>query len=80
MRKSLPHCFRASIFVYRCSCVLGSIASLHALLSPFTSLQAAAEACQREAASSFGDPRVLVERYLPTPRHVELQVCEAHNR
>jgi 3-methylcrotonyl-CoA carboxylase alpha subunit len=38
------------------------------------SLQAAAEACQREAASSFGDPRVLVERYLPTPRHVELQV------
>jgi 3-methylcrotonyl-CoA carboxylase alpha subunit len=35
---------------------------------------AALEACQREAKNSFGDPRVLIERYLPTPRHVELQV------
>ena len=34
----------------------------------------ALEACQREAKASFGDARVLVERYLPTPRHVELQV------
>jgi len=32
------------------------------------------EACQREAKGSFGDSRVLVEKYLPTPRHVELQV------
>jgi 3-methylcrotonyl-CoA carboxylase alpha subunit len=37
-------------------------------------LQESVEACQREAASSFGDPRVLIERYLPTPRHIELQV------
>ena len=36
-------------------------------------LQTAVEACQREALSSFGDARVLVERYLATPRHVELQ-------
>jgi 3-methylcrotonyl-CoA carboxylase alpha subunit len=34
----------------------------------------AAEACSREARASFGDSRILVERYLPTPRHVELQV------
>jgi hypothetical protein len=32
------------------------------------------QACQREAKSSFGDSRVLIERYLPRPRHVELQV------
>ena len=30
--------------------------------------------CQREAAASFGDDRVLVERYLQRPRHVEVQV------
>jgi 3-methylcrotonyl-CoA carboxylase alpha subunit len=30
--------------------------------------------CQREAASSFGDDRVLIERYLRKPRHIEIQV------
>jgi 3-methylcrotonyl-CoA carboxylase alpha subunit len=30
--------------------------------------------CQREAASSFGDPRVLLEKYLERPRHIEMQV------
>jgi len=30
--------------------------------------------CKREAAASFGDDRVLVEKYLERPRHVELQV------
>lgn len=30
--------------------------------------------CQREAISSFGDDRVLVERYLSKPRHIEIQV------
>ncbi|MCU0868520.1 MAG: acetyl/propionyl/methylcrotonyl-CoA carboxylase subunit alpha [Burkholderiales bacterium] len=29
---------------------------------------------QREAASSFGDARVLIEKYLVRPRHVEVQV------
>ncbi|WP_119677687.1 acetyl/propionyl/methylcrotonyl-CoA carboxylase subunit alpha [Indioceanicola profundi] len=29
---------------------------------------------KREAASSFGDDRVLIERYLTRPRHVEIQV------
>jgi 3-methylcrotonyl-CoA carboxylase alpha subunit len=34
---------------------------------------------QREAASSFGDDRVLIERYLTRPRHVEIQVfADAH--
>ncbi len=36
-------------------------------------------AAQREAQSSFGDPRVLVERYLDRPRHIEVQVfCDTH--
>ncbi|HEY9280552.1 MAG TPA: acetyl/propionyl/methylcrotonyl-CoA carboxylase subunit alpha [Eoetvoesiella sp.] len=30
--------------------------------------------CQREAASSFGDSRILLERYLQKPRHIEIQV------
>ncbi len=31
-------------------------------------------AAKREAASSFGDDRVLIERYLTRPRHIEVQV------
>jgi 3-methylcrotonyl-CoA carboxylase alpha subunit len=35
--------------------------------------------CKREAAASFGDDRVLVEKYLLRPRHVEVQVfADAH--
>ncbi|TGE01228.1 acetyl-CoA carboxylase biotin carboxylase subunit [Methylobacterium nonmethylotrophicum] len=34
---------------------------------------------QREAQNAFGDPRVLVEKYVLAPRHVEIQVfCDAH--
>ncbi len=34
---------------------------------------------QREAQNAFGDPRVLVEKYVLSPRHVEIQVfCDAH--
>lgn len=32
------------------------------------------ESCQREARSSFGDDRVLIERYVTKPRHIEIQV------
>jgi len=37
-------------------------------------LQAAVESAQREARASFGDDRLLVERYLPSARHIEVQV------
>ncbi|HEX8605378.1 MAG TPA: acetyl/propionyl/methylcrotonyl-CoA carboxylase subunit alpha [Pseudoduganella sp.] len=30
--------------------------------------------CKREASSSFGDDKVLVEKYLTRPRHIEIQV------
>ena len=35
---------------------------------------AALVSCKREAASSFGNDRVLIEKYLLRPRHVEVQV------
>ncbi|RKP50219.1 acetyl/propionyl/methylcrotonyl-CoA carboxylase subunit alpha [Pararobbsia silviterrae] len=35
---------------------------------------AALASCQREARASFGDDRVLIEKYLTRPRHVEIQV------
>ncbi|WP_225033191.1 acetyl/propionyl/methylcrotonyl-CoA carboxylase subunit alpha [Paraburkholderia sp. XV] len=35
---------------------------------------AALASCKREAASSFGNDRVLIEKYLMRPRHVEVQV------
>ena len=35
---------------------------------------AALASAQREAASSFGDDRVLIEKYLTRPRHIEMQV------
>jgi 3-methylcrotonyl-CoA carboxylase alpha subunit len=34
----------------------------------------ALESCKREAASSFGDDRVLLEKYITSPRHIEVQV------
>ncbi|OHX14551.1 3-methylcrotonyl-CoA carboxylase [Chromobacterium sphagni] len=35
---------------------------------------AALASCQREARASFGDDKVLIEKYLTKPRHVEIQV------
>jgi 3-methylcrotonyl-CoA carboxylase alpha subunit len=43
--------------------------------------QAALASCQREAASSFGNAQVLIERYLQKPRHIEIQVfADTHGR
>ena len=39
----------------------------------------ALQAAQREAQGAFGDPRVLVEKYVLAPRHIEIQVFgDAH--
>jgi 3-methylcrotonyl-CoA carboxylase alpha subunit len=37
------------------------------------------EACQRESLNSFSDSRVLLEKYLLKPRHVEVQVVGDHH-
>jgi 3-methylcrotonyl-CoA carboxylase alpha subunit len=42
---------------------------------------AALASCRREAASSFGDDAVLIERYVTRPRHIEIQVfADTHGR
>ena len=35
---------------------------------------AALESAQREAQASFGDPHVLIEKYIGAPRHIEVQI------
>ena len=32
------------------------------------------QSCKREAAASFGDDRVIIEKYIERPRHIEVQV------
>jgi len=39
-----------------------------------TDFRAALEACRREALSAFGNDKVLIEKYIQNPRHVEMQV------
>jgi 3-methylcrotonyl-CoA carboxylase alpha subunit len=40
---------------------------------------ASLESCQREAKNAFGRDRVLLERYIETPRHIEFQIFgDAH--
>src|SRR5260370_8122263 len=41
--------------------------------------EAALESAGREAQAAFGDGRVLIEKYIASPRHIELQVfADAH--
>ncbi|GAA4868205.1 acetyl/propionyl/methylcrotonyl-CoA carboxylase subunit alpha [Luteimonas vadosa] len=39
----------------------------------------ALESCQREATNAFGRDRVLLERYIEQPRHIEIQVFGDHH-
>ncbi|MBB3192553.1 acetyl/propionyl/methylcrotonyl-CoA carboxylase subunit alpha [Halomonas cerina] len=41
--------------------------------------QAALDGCRRESRAAFSDDRMLIEKYLTQPRHVEVQVfCDSH--
>jgi acetyl-CoA carboxylase biotin carboxylase subunit len=42
-------------------------------------LRAAIESGQREARGAFGDPTLIIERYLERPRHVEIQLLGDHH-
>src|SRR4051812_6479507 len=44
------------------------------VVSSAADFPAALDSARQEAASAFGDDRVLVERYLQRPRHIEVQV------
>ena len=37
-------------------------------------MQEAIQSAKREAAASFGDDRVLLERFIQQPRHIEVQI------
>lgn len=44
-------------------------------------LESALESASGEAASAFGDGRVFLEKYLPRPRHIEVQIlADSHGR
>jgi len=44
------------------------------LVQDLTQFETALEGAQREAQAAFGDPAVFLERYVATPRHIEIQV------
>ena len=44
------------------------------LVERHADFEMAIEAAKREAASAFGDDRVLIEKYVSTPRHIEIQI------
>jgi 3-methylcrotonyl-CoA carboxylase alpha subunit len=44
------------------------------LVERHADFDAAIEGARREAASAFGDERVLIEKYITAPRHIEIQV------
>ena len=51
---------------------------MHVVTGP-DEVRAALASARREAAGAFGDDTLFVERYLPVPRHVEVQVlADAH--
>jgi len=44
------------------------------LVEDLADLAEAVQSARREASSAFGDDRVLLERFMPNPRHIEIQV------
>jgi propionyl-CoA carboxylase alpha chain len=49
------------------------------IVSRMEEMQNALAAAQSEARKAFGNDQILVERYIPNPRHVEVQVLADHH-
>ena len=59
--------------------VLGGGGKGMRVVPSLSELKDAVDSARREATASFGDDRLLVERYLPSARHIEVQVfCDQH--
>lgn len=69
---SLPN--NASGYPVLFKAVLGGGGKGMRIVDSEAEVEDAIESCRREALKSFGDDRVLVEKYLRRPRHVEIQV------
>jgi 3-methylcrotonyl-CoA carboxylase alpha subunit len=51
------------------------------IVRDLSEFDAALASCQREAKNAFGRDRVLLERYIETPRHIEIQIFgDQHGR
>lgn len=44
------------------------------IVNSSSEVQTQIDSARREAKSSFGDDRLILERYLPSPRHIEVQI------
>jgi acetyl/propionyl-CoA carboxylase alpha subunit len=49
------------------------------LVTDLAGLDEAVNAARREAAAAFGDGTVFLERYIPDPRHIEVQILGDHH-
>ena len=49
-------------------------ASLSSVIFPLLLLQDALSSAKREAVASLGDERILLERFIQRPRHIEVQI------
>src|SRR3546814_1018635 len=58
----------------RCALVTGVQTCALPILDAAQDFAEALASCKREAAASFGDDRVLLEKYVLNPRHIEVQV------
>ncbi len=79
IRREAERCGLAEGLPVMLKAVLGGGGKGMRIVESAGALDAAVESARREAEASFGDGRILIERYLPRARHIEVQVfCDTH--